>query len=196
MQRLINIPRLALVAFILAYPALGQDLPDKIRGYKVHSEVVKLSNDGAVDRPSVSVATPSVADVSLSGITVSVSGELEEAGYDGRVEMLIFRDFRVNGLAVEVAEFTTPFQVTKRGRTALPVPAQVFLPARSVLKAAWNASSAPATDWTITGRILVFGRFKKFGFSFKRVVPVDVKLTVRNPLTEDRQKELSSSASK
>jgi hypothetical protein len=36
--------------------------------------------------------------------------------------------------------------------------------------------------WPVTGRVYVFGRFKKFLFSFKRVVPVELSLTLPNPL--------------
>jgi len=40
----------------------------------------------------------------------------------------------------------------------------------------------------VTGRVYVFGRFKKkiLGIStnFKRVVPVELNLTMRNPLKE------------
>jgi hypothetical protein len=37
-------------------------------------------------------------------------------------------------------------------------------------------------EWTITGRVFVFGKFRKFGFEHKRVVPIDIHLTVANPI--------------
>ena len=40
--------------------------------------------------------------------------------------------------------------------------------------------------WPVTGRVYVFGKFKKGPFSFKRVVPVELDLQMRNPLRSDR----------
>lgn len=173
---------MAVLTLSISNPA--QDLPDKIRGYKVHDEIIKLANDGSkqVDKPYVTVGAPTVSDVSFSGVTLAIIGELEEAGHDGRVELITFRDFRVNGVAVEVSEFDTPFTVKRRGKTTLPAPATVFLPTTNILNAAWKEITESKTDWTITGRVFVFGKFKKFGLTFKRVIPVDVNLTIKNPL--------------
>ena len=41
--------------------------------------------------------------------------------------------------------------------------------------------------WPVTGRVYVFGHFKKFLFKFKRVVPVELNLSLPNPL-KDKQK--------
>lgn len=171
----------------------AQELPDKIRGYKVHGEIIKLANDGSrkVDKPYITVGAPTVSDVSFSGVTLAIIGELEEAGYDGRVELMTFRDFRVNGVAVEVSEFDKPFTVKKRGKTTLPAPATVFLPTTNILNAAWKEATDSKPEWTVTGRVFVFGRFKKLGFTFKRVIPVDVNLTIKNPLLEFRHKATS-----
>lgn len=178
------------VTVSMALSVASQQLPDKIRGYKVHDEKINLTNDGPkqIDKPYVTVGTPTVSDVSLGGVTLAIIGELEEAGFNGRVEMMTFRDFRVNGVSVEVSEFNTPFTVNKRGKTALPAPATVFLPTTNILNAAWKEITDSKTDWTVTGRVLVFGKFKKFGFTFRRVVPVDLNLTIKNPLLEFRQK--------
>jgi hypothetical protein len=43
----------------------------------------------------------------------------------------------------------------------------------------WN-DSKPV--WPVTGRVYVFGQYKKFLFKFKRVVPVELSLTLKNPL--------------
>ncbi len=186
-----SLKSLLLIATLLGltFAAAAQDLPGKIRGYKVHGEVIKVTNIGKPDpeKPYVTVGTPTVSDVSLSGVTLAIIGELAEAGHDGRVEMMMFRDFRVNGVEVDVAEYSTPFDVKKTGKTSLPGPATVFLPTTRILNAAWKEITESKQDWTVTGRVLVFGRFKKFGFTFKRVIPVDVNLTIKNPLLEFRR---------
>jgi hypothetical protein len=43
----------------------------------------------------------------------------------------------------------------------------------------WNQ---PKDIWPIKGQAYVFGRFKKFLFKFKRVIPVELNLSFRNPL--------------
>lgn len=181
---------LIMAALSLAFSISAQQLPDKIRGYKVHDEKIRLTNSGPkqIDKPYVTVGTPTISDVSLGGVTLAIIGELEEAGFNGRVEMMTFRDFRVNGISVEVSEFDTPFTVNKSGKTSLPTPATVFLPTSNILNAAWKEATGSKENWTVTGRVFVFGKFKKFGFTFKRVVPVDVNLTIKNPLLEFRQK--------
>jgi len=48
--------------------------------------------------------------------------------------------------------------------------------------AALDEWSNSKETWPITGRVYVCGKFKKFLFTFKRCVPVDLDLTIRNPL--------------
>ena len=43
----------------------------------------------------------------------------------------------------------------------------------------WNK---PKDVWPVTGRVYVFGHFKKFLFKFKRVVPVELNISFKNPL--------------
>ena len=175
---------LILLTLSLVSNAQTTDLPKKIRGYKVHSESLKLTNEPAVaGKPYVVVGKLSVSDISITGITLAVTAELRSAGYEGRVDMLSFRDFTVNGFPVEVRDVESPFNVEKTGTTALPGPATIFVPTSKALRAAWSEVTNSKEEWAVNGRILVFGKFKKFGFNFKRVVPVEVQLRIVNPLT-------------
>jgi len=64
-----------------------------------------------------------------------------------------------------------------------PLRIYIYLP--SALLAAlgdWRGDSKET--WPVTGRVYVFGKFKKGPFSFKRVVPVELNLSMRNPLKE------------
>ena len=38
-------------------------------------------------------------------------------------------------------------------------------------------------EWTVSGRVFVFGRFRRFGIYHKRVVPVDFQIKIKNPLS-------------
>ncbi len=167
----------------------AQALPEQIRGYKVRQQVLTLSNTGPEreSAPYIKLGTPTVSDVSFGGVTIAIVGELESAGYDGRVEMMSFDNFTVNKIPITIDEFSTQFSIRKKGRTALPEPASVFLPTTRLLDAAWKEITDSKAEWTITGRVFVFGKFRKFGFSFKRVIPVDVRLVVKNPLAEYRK---------
>lgn len=180
------------VAIILAAATFvnSQDLPRSIRGYKIHGEIIKLKSKapGPAEGPYVVVGRPRVSDISLGGVTLTITGELGDAGHEGRVEMLTFRDFRINGMSVDVAEYNTPFDLKKRGRVALPAGADVFLPATMILNAGWNELTGSKKEWPVTGRVFVFGKFRKFGFSFKRVILIDIDLTIENPLVEYREK--------
>jgi hypothetical protein len=54
----------------------------------------------------------------------------------------------------------------------------------SALLAALGEWTESKDAWPVTGRIYAFGKFKKGLFSFKRCVPVEMDLTMRNPLRE------------
>ncbi len=174
---------LILFPFSLVSNAQTTELPKKLRGYKVHDETLKLTNEPAAEgKPYVVVGQPNVSDISISGVTLAVTAELRSVGYEGRVDMVSFRDFTVNGLPVEVRDVESPFNIEKTGTTSLPGPATIFVPTTKALRAAWSEVTNSRDEWKVNGRILVFGKFKKFGFNFKRVVPVDVQLRIKNPL--------------
>jgi hypothetical protein len=42
--------------------------------------------------------------------------------------------------------------------------------------------ASPSEFWPVSGVVYVFGQFKKSLFKFKRVVPVELNLQMRNPL--------------
>jgi hypothetical protein len=183
-----------LAILVFALPALAQELPLEIRGYKVHQTDISVKTSGdktpAKKGPEafVNIGDPSVADVSLTGITFEIPAEITAFGQSGRVDFLTFHDFKVDGLAVDVEEYRSAFSFRKNQLVVLPQPARIFLGTGQIVKAAWKEIAETRKEWTITGRVFVFGKFKKLGFSFKRVIPVDIKLTIRNPLIDYKEK--------
>ena len=101
----------------------------------------------------------------------------------GRIDFLAFRDFRVNGVAIEFDEYTHSFDVKKGVAIRLPRPVQGFVSSLNIAKAVYKEMVESTPTWHVTGTVFVFGKFKKLGFKFKRVVPIEIELKVKNPLT-------------
>jgi hypothetical protein len=170
--------------------ALAQDLPKEIRGYKVHRAKISVKNQteepDAKDKSEafVKVGEPELIDVSLSGITFELSAEVESLGQSGTIDFLAFHDFRVNGLAVDLEEYKESFEFRKNQNVILPKPIEIHLSTAQTLRGALSEIKDSRDEWTVTGRVFVFGRFKKSFLKFKRVVPVEINLKIKNPLKD------------
>lgn len=177
--------------------AAQQEFPDKIRGYKVHRANISVKNQTektfAKDKSEafVRVGEPELIDVSLTGITFELSAEIDSLAESGTVDFLTFHDFRVNGLKVEVEEYKKSFDFKKNQTVALPDPIVVFLSAAQTLRGALKEMKESKDEWTVTGRIFVFGQFKKSFLKFKRVVPIEINLKIKNPLKNTEQQVIS-----
>lgn len=184
---------LSISTIIFSAAVFSQKLPDKIRDYKVYDAKISVkTNQNAqteIDKKGESAATvkigePELTEVSLTGITFEISGEISNLGQSGTVDFLAFHDFRVNGLTVEIEEYKESFAFEKNQSVKLPKPVRIFLSAAQTLRGAMREIKNSQDEWLVTGRVFVFGKFKKFGFSFKRVVPVEVSVKIKNPLKE------------
>ncbi len=173
--------------------AFAQDLPKEIRGYKVYQTKISIKNQSEKSGSGksakneameafVKVSEPEFAEVNLTGITFELTADIEIPEQSGRIDFLTFKDFRVNDLAVEIEEYKSTFEFKKNETISLPKPVKIFVGADQTLRGAWSEAFESKEEWTVTGRVFVFGRFKKAGFKFKRVVPVDVSLKIKNPL--------------
>ena len=177
---------------LLAAAVSAQDLPKEIRGYKVQRAKIRVVNQSgetggkSIEKDDaeafVKISAPRLAEIRLTGITFDLSAEIEAPEQSGKVDFLTFHDFRVNGLAVEVEEYTGKFEFEKNRTIILPKPVKIFVGAGQTLRGALAELQKSEAEWTVTGRVFVFGRYKKAGFSFKRVVPVEINLKIKNPL--------------
>lgn len=177
---------LSLLLLALAAGAISQDLPDKIRGYKVYADKISVSA-GTPDKArhadaSVKIGDPTLIEAGLTGIVFELPAEVIAARQSGKVDFFSFHEVKVNGISVDVEEYRHPFSFKKGESVLLPKPARISLPVTSVVEAAWQEMSDSKADWTVTGRVFVFGRFRKFGMYHKRVVPVDFEVKIKNPL--------------
>jgi hypothetical protein len=183
----ISVP-LCLCGLIFVFTLKAQDLPDEIRGYKVHRAKISVQTQSDQNKPpedfavAVDFGEPKLVKISPLGTTFEVSLEMTVFNQSGKIDFLTFRDFRVNNLKVEIEEYDEPFKIEKNKPVRLRKPIKIFVPATQTIKGGLKEIFQAEKEWQVTGRVFVFGKFKKMGFEFKRVVPVDVNLKITNPL--------------
>ncbi|MBK8150432.1 MAG: hypothetical protein IPK58_20110 [Acidobacteria bacterium] len=181
----------ALAVISSAMNAVGQELPDEIRGYKVEKANIIISNrtDAVESNKSearVRVGDPELTDKSLSGITFEVNAELDSLRNSGTVDFLAFHQFKVNGIDVSIDDYNNSFEFKKKQTLFLPKPIKVFVGTFQTLRGALGEIRDSKPEWEVTGTVFVFGKFKKWGMKFKRVVPVEVRLTIKNPIRDQK----------
>lgn len=180
--------RLGGFILLVSLAALAQDYPKEIRGYKVQKTnvSVKTGETGVETKDKaeifVTIGEASVEDVSVTGLTLELPAEISATGQSGRIDFLTFKDFRVNNLKVDVEEYRKSFEFKKNEPTTLPEPIKIFVGLGQTLRGALGELRDSKEEWNVTGTIFVFGKFKKLGFNFKRVVPVEISLKIKNPL--------------
>ncbi|MEO6051948.1 MAG: hypothetical protein ABIP78_11530 [Pyrinomonadaceae bacterium] len=166
----------------------AQDLPKKIRGYKVYNAKVSVVNSTTQaannENPDalVKFGEPTIAGIGFSGAIIEIAAEITSAKQNGQVEFVTFRDICINNTAIEIEEYKHPFTFNKGKPVILPKPIRVSISLTSLSKAAYHELFQSGDKLKVTGTAFVFGKFKKFGFRFKRVVPIKIELTIRNPI--------------
>lgn len=189
--RINYLPFLLFTVFLFPFSvsSFAHDLPKEIRGYKVYNAKVSVENKGEKIKNNtdafVKIGEPKITDISIAGVTVEVSGEITVPEQNGTIDFLTFKDFRINNLAVSIEEYREPFAFKKNQTVALPKPVKIFIATDKILRGAVKEFNNAENEWTITGTAFVFGRFKKFGFNFKRVVPIEINLKIKNPIKQE-----------
>ena len=164
--------------------------PKEIRGYKVELARVEIrkesgqreSTTGTHTDALIRLGDPKVTSLTPFGIGLEVPVTVAAIKQGGRVDFLTFEDMIVNGTRVTVNEYNHSFDLPTREPVTLPDPVSIYISTPRVLLGALGEWNQPKEVWPVTGRVYVFGRFKKFLFKFKRVVPVELSLSFRNPL--------------
>jgi hypothetical protein len=163
----------------------AQDFPKKIRGYKVQivkSVPISPNSNGTEAPEKINIKKVEVADYSLTGITLKMQVELHPVDAAGKVDFITFNDFAVDGVPVDIEEYREQFSFDNGKPIVLPGPVTVFIRTDRVIATAWKQTHQNEPKLKITGRAFVFGKFRKYGLSFKRVVPVDMSFSIPNPL--------------
>ncbi|HMJ25599.1 MAG TPA: hypothetical protein VK475_07210 [Pyrinomonadaceae bacterium] len=210
--RLATITAAFLLLVYSALPVLPQSrtYPKEIRGYKVERTVVEIKkperkiakpgkenaqnqsdkvdqtdnvadSDGDVDQ-LIRLGQPRLARATPLGFTLEVPIVVSAVKQSGKVDFLLFEDMVINGTSVEIDEYHRAFDLPNKEPLTLREPLRFYIYLPNALLAALGDWSDAKETWPVTGRVYVFGKFKKSVFSFKRVVPVELNLTMQNPL--------------
>ncbi|CAN5428035.1 hypothetical protein BH10ACI1_BH10ACI1_24540 [soil metagenome] len=172
--------------------ASAQDYPNEIRGYKVQKAKITVKNEGEKtdskddSEAFVTLSDPVVSSISLTGVTFEMTAKISPVEQGGKVDFLTFNDFKVNGLDVNIEEYTESFEFEKNKAFELPKPIKVFVGTSQALFGGLGEMRDSKEEWDVTGTVFVFGKFKKYGFNFKRVIPVPVNIKIKNPLKKVR----------
>ena len=100
----------------------------------------------------------------------------------GHVDFLLFEDMTVNEHAIEIDEYHRGFDLPTKKPLTLREPLRFFISLPTAALAAIGEGINSKETWPVTGRVYVCGKYRKFVFSFKRCVPVELNLTMSNPL--------------
>jgi hypothetical protein len=132
----------------------------------------------------VKLGDPELVDIGLTAATIEMGAEIASGGQSGRVDFLTFRDFRVGGMPVEIDEYAHPFAFKKDQMVSIPEPIRISFSMFNVSKAVYQELTEQRDELQVTGTVFVFGKFKKMGFEFKRVIPVKIDMKIKNPLRQ------------
>ncbi|MCA1606415.1 MAG: hypothetical protein LC775_13320 [Acidobacteria bacterium] len=167
--------------------------PKEIRGYKVKRKVVEVkkpkkqskvrtesNSDSEVDQ-LIQFGQPLLIRATPLGVTLEIPIVVAPIKQSGHVDFLVFEDMVVNGTSVEIDEYHRSFDLPNKQPLTLREPLRLYIYLPSAVFATIDEWSDSKETWPVTGRVYVFGKFKKSLFSFKRCVPVELNLMMRNP---------------
>ena len=191
--------------------AQTRSYPKELRGYTIERTAIEIrkpesrngrtrksqpsqnasKGDGQTEEQSASdsdvdaliqFGQPQLARVTPLGITFKVPIVVAPVTQKGRVDFLMFEDMTVNDTSVQIDEYHRAFDLPNKNASTLRDPLSFYIYLPGAVLAAIGDWSNSKEMWPVTGRVYVFGKFKKGLFSFKRCVPVELNLTMRNPL--------------
>jgi len=178
------------VLFLCSDLAVSQqrNYPKEIRGYKVERAAVEMKQG---EKEKKVVANPDtlirfgdarLARLTPLGISLEIPIVVAPVAQKGHVDFLVFEDMVVNGTPVQIDEYHRAFDLPNRRELVLSEPLRFYVYLPNAMLAALGEWTDSKQTWRITGRVYVFGKYKKFLFTFKRAIPVELDLTIRNPL--------------
>lgn len=142
--------------------------------------------DEEAARALIRFGEPRVVSFSLFKIELDFPVEIAAVEQRGRIDWLVFEAITINGVAVEIADYARGFHLPNELPLRLPEPLRVTVATPRALLATFDELRQPRSDWKIGGRVYALGRFKKFFFTFRRAVPIELDLSVPNPIYTEK----------
>jgi len=180
-----------LSTYMMSVSAQTQRFPKEIRGYKVERAVVEVKKtpqqkdaDQLGEKDLIKFGDPKLIKATPLGITLEIPVVVSPVTQKGAIDFLMFEGMEVNGTSVSIDDYAQRFDLPDKRPLTLKHPLKIYINLPSAILAAVGEWTDSKETWPITGRVYVFGRFKKALFSFKRCVPIELNLTMRNPLRE------------
>jgi hypothetical protein len=181
----------ALSTYMTSVSAQTQPFPKEIRGYKVERAVVEVKKtpqqkdaDQPREKDLIKFGDPKLIKATPLGITLEIPVVVSPVTQKGAIDFLMFEGMEVNGTSVSIDDYAQRFDLPDKRPLTLKHPLKIYINLPSAILAAVGEWTDSKETWPITGRVYVFGRFRKALFNFKRCVPIELNLTMRNPLRE------------
>ena len=153
--------------------------PAELRGYKVERLAVDIAPGSA---EWIRFGKVRVGRVTGARVNMELPIVVSPVRQKGQVDFLVFEDIVVNGTPVRIDEYHRQFNLPNRKELILKEPLRFSVSLPNAMLAAIGEWANSQEKWRVTGRVYVFGRYKKFLFSFKRTIPVELDMTIQNPL--------------
>jgi hypothetical protein len=177
----------AILLILCGQPTFTQQrtYPKELRGYKIERTTVEMkkarkgeSNPDELIR----FGEARFASITPLGISLAIPIVVAPVIQKGHVDFLLFEDMVVNGTSVQIDEYHRGFDLPNKKDLVLKEPLKFYVYLPSAVLAALDEWTNSKESWRVTGRVYVFGRYKKYLFTFKRSIPVELDLTIKNPL--------------
>ncbi len=197
-----------LSAFVVIAQQTNEDtarpMPKEVRGYKIHRAQVEMKKPGESGKKKpdneseqekfekdeydetepllVRLGDPKLVEVTPLGVTFDVPVILAAVKQQGDVDLLVFEDMKVNDIPVTLDDYVHPFKLPNKEPLTLAPSVRIFVSTPQAVLRTIDEVFNSKEVWPVTGRIYVCGHFKKFLFTFKRAVPVELQTSIRNPV--------------
>ena len=171
--------------------AQTQPFPKEIRGYKVERAVVDVKkspqnrDEGqARENDLIKFGDPKLIKATPLGLSLEVPVVVSPVTQKGAIDFMVFEDMEVNGTSVSIEDYEHRFDLPDKRPLTLKRPLKIYINLPSAILAAVGEWTDSKETWPVTGRVYVFGKFKKSLFNFKRCIPIELNLTMQNPLRQ------------
>ena len=177
---------LSLIFIAIAF-AQAQELPKNIRGYKVHNAKVLFSTSRTkpITNNGLTVVMYidklEISDISLFGLTIKTTPQITVFKQSGKIDFITFEDFTINGLRVKIQNYNDGFKFKNSKIFRLKSPIKTFVSTSQTLHGAAKEILNSKKEWRVKGRAFIFGRFRKSFLHFKRVIPINIDILIKNP---------------